>query len=76
MDHHSLNIVRKLVGYVSRAFYAPEYIMLIDILNQYQAYYIYNYRIKEEDLAHKLRLHIKEIQKMCGKLREDKFVLV
>lgn len=78
-----------MVARVARAFYDPKYIVVLDALNKIGEQYVYsaadfvdvtarlNFKfcsVKEEDLSINLKLTLRELHKLCAKLREDRLV--
>ncbi|KAF9425628.1 hypothetical protein BGZ94_007376 [Podila epigama] len=70
MTSHSAEdqqVLDQLVYRVSRAFYEPRYIVVMDVINRMK-------QIKDEELALILKLTKREIHKICGKLKEDRLI--
>ncbi|KAF3353812.1 hypothetical protein VdG1_07995 [Verticillium dahliae VDG1] len=62
-----LDMAKTLVRQVVRAFYDNNYVLVIDALIIHSA-------LKDEDLRFMLGMNTKEVHRLCGKLREDRFV--
>ncbi|GAB5591539.1 hypothetical protein Unana1_06439 [Umbelopsis nana] len=64
------DVLKTMVARVARAFYDPKYIVVLDALNKIGE------QIKEEDLSISLKLTLRELHKLCAKLREDRLVRI
>lgn len=64
-----MEVFHTLVKKVARAYYKPQYIVVLDLLSTNGVT-----SLKEEDIASKVKLHNKEIQKICGKLKDDRLI--
>ncbi|KAH6669103.1 transcription initiation factor IIE subunit alpha [Plectosphaerella plurivora] len=62
-----LDMAKTLVRSVARAFYETPAILIVDALVIHSA-------LKDEDLRYMLGMNTKEVHKLCGKLREDRFL--
>ncbi|KAG0264599.1 hypothetical protein DFQ27_001120 [Actinomortierella ambigua] len=60
-------VLDQLVYRVSRAFYDPRSIVVMDVINKQR-------QVKDEELAATLKLTVREIHKVCGKLKEDRLI--
>ncbi|KAG0234817.1 hypothetical protein BGW41_000996 [Actinomortierella wolfii] len=60
-------VLDQLVYRVGRAFYDPRSIVVMDLINKQR-------QIKDEELAATLKLTVREIHKVCGKLKEDRLI--
>ncbi|KAJ3285187.1 hypothetical protein HK104_009605 [Borealophlyctis nickersoniae] len=65
----NMEILRKLVGLVARAYYEGREIIVLDILLTVNS-------MKDEDLAKKLKVQVKEVNRICGKLKMDGIIKV
>ncbi|RUP45848.1 hypothetical protein BC936DRAFT_147665 [Jimgerdemannia flammicorona] len=76
----AMDILRTLVNRVARAFYEPKYIVILDALNKADANTtgtltaFLQRSVKDEDLALTIKVTIREIHKICGKLKEDRLL--
>ncbi|KAG2188925.1 hypothetical protein INT44_004067 [Umbelopsis vinacea] len=64
------DVLKTMVARVARAFYDPKYIVVLDALNKIGEH------MKEEDLSINLKLTLRELHKLCAKLREDRLVRI
>jgi len=64
-----MEVFHTLVKKVARAYYKPQYIVVLDLLSTTGVT-----SLKEEDIASKVKLSTKEIQKICGKLKDDRLI--
>ncbi|ORX79102.1 hypothetical protein BCR32DRAFT_294637 [Anaeromyces robustus] len=64
-----MEVFHTLVRKVARAYYEPQYIVVLDLLSTDGVT-----SLKEEDIANKVKLGTKEIQKICGKLKDDRLI--
>jgi len=64
-----MEVFHTLVKKVARAYYKPKYIVVLDLLSSDGVT-----SLKEEDIANKVKLGTKEIQKICGKLKDDRLI--
>ncbi|KAK9760691.1 hypothetical protein K7432_015009, partial [Basidiobolus ranarum] len=64
-----MEILRNLVARVGRAFYEPKYMAVLDALSK-------NETVIDDKLAVYLKLPIREVHKICGKLKEDRLIKV
>ena len=77
-------VLKLLVQHVCRAFYDPKYIVVMDQLVRHPVYVIsllwrtyisrVNSRLKEDDLAGRLGLQLKELSKLTAVLNADKLL--
>ncbi|PHH70647.1 hypothetical protein CDD83_5395 [Cordyceps sp. RAO-2017] len=58
-----------LIKSVMRAFYATRDILVVDALMLHEA-------LRDDDLAYLMAINTKDLHKICGKLREDRFLSV
>lgn len=58
-----------LIKTVMRAFYQTREILVIDALILHEA-------LRDDDLAYLMQINTKDLHKICGKLREDRFLTV
>ncbi|OLN97466.1 Transcription initiation factor IIE subunit alpha [Colletotrichum chlorophyti] len=64
-----LDLAKTLVKSVMRAFYETRHILIIDALIIHSA-------LRDDDLAYLMATNTKDLHKLCGKLREDRFLAV
>ncbi|OMJ24987.1 Transcription initiation factor IIE subunit alpha [Smittium culicis] len=67
MSNESVAKVQLLVSIVARAFYADKYILALDYLNKKE-------RAREDEISRFLQVPLKEVHKICGRLREEKLL--
>ncbi|KAG5767300.1 hypothetical protein H9Q72_004632 [Fusarium xylarioides] len=64
-----MDLAITLIKSVARAFYETRDILVIDALILHEA-------LRDDDLAYLMSTNTKELHKICGKLREDRFLVV
>jgi transcription initiation factor TFIIE subunit alpha len=64
-----MDLAQTLVRSVMRAFYETRHILVIDALIIHSA-------LRDDDLAYLMSMNTKDLHKLCGKLREDRFLQV
>ncbi|CEI65741.1 hypothetical protein FVEN_g7576 [Fusarium venenatum] len=64
-----MDLAITLVKSVMRAFYQTREILVIDALILHEA-------LRDDDLAYLMSINTKDLHKICGKLREDRFLVV
>jgi len=64
-----MEVFHTLVKKVARAYYKPKFIVVLDLLSTNGVT-----SLKEEDIASKVKLSTKEIQKICGKLKDYRLI--
>ncbi|KJZ78550.1 hypothetical protein HIM_01941 [Hirsutella minnesotensis 3608] len=64
-----MDLAVTLIKSVMRAFYPTRDILVVDALILHEA-------LRDDDLAHLMTINIKDLHKICGKLREDRFLTV
>jgi len=64
-----MEVFRLLVKKVARAYYEPKFIMVLDLLASEGVT-----SMKEEVIAQNVKLQSKEVQKICGKLKDDRLI--
>jgi transcription initiation factor TFIIE subunit alpha len=64
-----MDLAVTLVKAVLRAFYPTREILVIDALILHEA-------LRDDDLAYLMSINTKDLHKICGKLREDRFLSV
>ncbi|KFZ05510.1 hypothetical protein V501_08297 [Pseudogymnoascus sp. VKM F-4519 (FW-2642)] len=64
-----MDLAQTLVRSVMRAFYDTKHILVIDALIIHSA-------LRDDDMAFLMGMNTKELHKLCGKLREDRFLAV
>jgi len=62
-----METLKALVSRVARAFYEPKFIVVLDYLNRSEA-------VKDEEMSQKLGIAVRDIHKLCGKLKEDRLI--
>lgn len=63
-----MDLAVTLVKSVMRAFYQPREILVIDALILHEA-------LRDDDLSYLMQVNNKDLHKICGKLREDRFLV-
>ncbi|EFX01335.1 transcription factor tfiie complex alpha [Grosmannia clavigera kw1407] len=63
-----MDLAKTLVRSVARAFYETKHILIIDALVIHSA-------VPDDDLAYLISMNIKDLRKMCQKLREDRLLV-
>ncbi|OLL24430.1 Transcription initiation factor IIE subunit alpha [Neolecta irregularis DAH-3] len=63
----AMDLVRSLLRHVVRAFYETKHVIILEALIRHSA-------LRDEDFAVMTSLQPKEVQKICGKLREDRLL--
>ena len=69
-----MDVIKQLLGLVVRTFYSDRHVIVMDLLLQnspYAAIFINHCSLSEEALATGLKERIKELNKVCGRLRLD-----
>ncbi|KAG0187075.1 hypothetical protein DFQ28_006912 [Apophysomyces sp. BC1034] len=66
-----MEVLKALVARVARAFYDPKYIVILDELNKAPPN---SNGIREEDLIMTLKMTMRDIHRICGKLKEDRLL--
>ncbi|KZZ99359.1 transcription factor spTFIIE alpha subunit [Moelleriella libera RCEF 2490] len=64
-----MDLTVNLVKSVMRAFYTTREVLVIDALILHEA-------LRDDDLAYLMAINTKDLHKICGKLREDRFLTV
>ncbi|KAK5995836.1 Transcription initiation factor IIE subunit alpha [Cladobotryum mycophilum] len=64
-----MDLAVTLVKAVMRAFYTTREILVVDALILHEA-------LRDDDLAYLMAINTKDLHKICGKLREDRFLTV
>ncbi|KAF4451927.1 transcription initiation factor TFIIE subunit alpha [Fusarium austroafricanum] len=64
-----MDLAITLIKSVARAFYGTREILVIDALILHEA-------LRDDDLAYLMSINTKDLHKICGKLREDRFLVV
>ncbi|KAF4989552.1 hypothetical protein FGRMN_9058 [Fusarium graminum] len=64
-----MDLAITLVKSVMRAFYQTRDILVVDALILHEA-------LRDDDLAYLMSINTKDLHKICGKLREDRFLVV
>lgn len=64
-----MDLAQTLVRSVMRAFYETRHILVIDALIIHSA-------LRDDDMAYLMGMNTKDLHKLCGKLREDRFLAV
>ena len=62
-----MDLAQTLVRSVLRAFYETKHILVIDALIVYSA-------LRDDDLAYIMSMNTKDLHKLCGRLKEDRFL--
>jgi transcription initiation factor TFIIE subunit alpha len=83
-----MELAQQLVRSCARAFYDTKHILVIDALIIHSAYVSDHLsvpqkedsnpvsRLRDDDMAYLMGMHTKELHKLCGRLREDRFLAV
>lgn len=84
-----MDLAVTLIKSVMRAFYSTRDILVVDALILHEAYGVQFceahckeklaetcYSLRDDDLAYLMSGNTKDIHKICGKLREDRFITV
>ncbi|EFY87463.1 transcription factor spTFIIE alpha subunit [Metarhizium acridum CQMa 102] len=72
-----MDLAVTLIKSVLRAFYPTRDILVMDALILHEAYDIYTRTfLRDDDLAYLMAINTKDLHKICGKLREDRFLTV
>lgn len=64
-----MDLSRTLVRAVVRAFYDTKHILVVDALVIHSA-------LRDDDLAYLMNMNTKDLHKLCGRLKEDRFLTV
>ncbi|KAF5018048.1 hypothetical protein F66182_9998 [Fusarium sp. NRRL 66182] len=64
-----MDLANTLIKSVMRAFYQTRDILVVDALILHEA-------LRDDDLAYLMSINTKDLHKICGKLREDRFLVV
>jgi transcription initiation factor TFIIE subunit alpha len=64
-----MDLAQSLVRTCMRVFYDTKHILVIDALILHSA-------LRDDDLAYLMSMNTKELHKLCGRLREDRFLAV
>ncbi|KAL8376357.1 hypothetical protein RB595_007444 [Gaeumannomyces hyphopodioides] len=64
-----MDLAKTLVRSVVRAFYETKHALVIDALVLHSA-------LRDDDLAYLMNMNTKDLHKLCGRLREDRFIQV
>ncbi|TLS25249.1 hypothetical protein PpBr36_07381 [Pyricularia pennisetigena] len=64
-----MDLARTLVRSVVRAFYDTKHILVVDALVIHSA-------LRDDDLAYLMNMNTKDLHKLCGRLKEDRFLTV
>ncbi|KAI0003628.1 hypothetical protein F4779DRAFT_601240 [Xylariaceae sp. FL0662B] len=69
-----MDLAQTLVRSVARAFYTSDaddqrFVLVIDALVLHSA-------LRDDDLGHLIRLNVKDTHKLCGKLRDERFLII
>ncbi|RDA89048.1 hypothetical protein CP533_6200 [Ophiocordyceps camponoti-saundersi (nom. inval.)] len=68
-DAGTMDLAVMLIKSVMRAFYPTRDILVVDALILHEA-------LRDDDLAYLMAMNTKDLHKICGKLREDRFLAV
>jgi len=64
-----MDLAKELVRHCMRTFYETRHIVLIDAVVIHSA-------VRDDDLAYMMGINVKELHKLCGRLKEDRFLAV
>lgn len=77
MEDANVSVLRRLVCLMTRMYYDIPSIVVMDVLVQVTSSLlllpgvILGSSLREEDLAQRVKLQVKQLQKICGKLKMD-----
>ena len=64
-----MDLAQVLVRSCMRAFYDTKHILVVEALVRHSA-------LRDDDLAYLMAMNTKELHKLCGRLKEDRFIAV